>query len=327
MKFKCINCDKEFVSSEKHPECPMCSSHDVERITEFPWKKVLLIGAIVAIVILIIAIFANAGKDEFVNIVSNKGQNSVVVTISGPHYEEYKATLRRERDGKTIIGSRKKDKEKKQIITTYKELASIETSEKYTLKIEYIGKSEFAEKGKANNKTYKYSFAKLAAPPTTPQIVKVNISPRKLTKKVKTYTCTIDVDTVCKDKVEYSIDNSTWQTSNVFKGLQPNTYTFYVRNTKDHNLSDSKSMTLAPYSSAPLPTKDRINELLRKIAQTKDDKSFDYLREVIGSASIIGASNISDGNGLINDAYIRGTIYNVESISVKDGVIEEVTIK
>ncbi|WP_418262029.1 gliding motility-associated C-terminal domain-containing protein [Flavobacterium faecale] len=68
-------------------------------------------------------------------------------------------------------------------------------------------------------------------------------------------TCAIpsgSITIATQSGVEYSVNGSTYQASNVFSGLVPNSYTLYVRNTAD-NTCVSSSSTATTINAAPIP--------------------------------------------------------------------------
>ena len=73
--------------------------------------------------------------------------------------------------------------------------------------------------------------------------IQVNNSPNGATVNV---ISVIETNTT----LEYSIDNSTWQTSNQFTGLSPDTYTLYVRDNLGCNFSETFTVTDTSIRSA-----------------------------------------------------------------------------
>jgi gliding motility-associated-like protein len=96
-------------------------------------------------------------------------------------------------------------------------------------------------------------------PIPTPPIVPVMAS-------VVQPTCTISSGTIVvavQSAVEYSLNGTTYQTSNTFSGLAPNNYTLYVRNATDISCSvqSAASVTIDPLPPLPvLPTLAQITQ-------------------------------------------------------------------
>ena len=75
------------------------------------------------------------------------------------------------------------------------------------------------------------------------------------TSSVEQPTCAIPsgrISITTQLGVEYSLDGTTYQSSNVFSGLTPNTYTLYVRNTADTTCLTPSSVTIT-INAIPLP--------------------------------------------------------------------------
>ena len=148
-----------------------------------------------------------------------------------------------------------------------------------------------------------------------PQITKINKSPDRLTKEVKTYTITLitEGEKVKVGDTEFSIDGKNWQKTGDFKDVTGGKYTFYVRNRRDKSLQDQKEMFFEPFVDAPLPTIPQLNELLKQIADC-DDKASDELRQFGRILPVSGIANISNIEQLVRDACMNEIIYVVQKI-------------
>jgi hypothetical protein len=94
----------------------------------------------------------------------------------------------------------------------------------------------------------------------------VNVTPTAPAATITQPTCSVATGTITitsQSNAEYSIDNSTYQVSNVFSGLSPNTYTIYVRSTLTGNcvastgsqvVNAQPSVPTAPAATITQPT-------------------------------------------------------------------------
>ena len=151
--------------------------------------------------------------------------------------------------------------------------------------------------------------------PKIPQIIKINKSPDRLTKEVKTYTVTLLTEgkRVRLEDTEFSFDGKDWQKSAEFNNVQCGKYTFYARNKQDKSLQDQKEMFFECFVDVPLPTIPQLNALLKQIADC-DDKASDELRKFGKNLPVRGVSNVSDIEQLVRDACMNGVIYVVQKI-------------
>ena len=164
--------------------------------------------------------------------------------------------------------------------------------------------------------------------PQTPQITKINKSPDRLTKEVKTYTVTLITEgkKVSLEDTEFSLDGKDWQKSTEFKNVECGKYTFYARHKRDKSLQDQKEMYFECFVDVPVPTLSRLNELLKQIADC-DDAASDELRKFGKNLPVSGVANISNIEQLVRDACMNGVIYVVQKIETdKSGNLAAIII-
>jgi gliding motility-associated-like protein len=104
-------------------------------------------------------------------------------------------------------------------------------------------------------------------------------------------TCAIPSGTitiVTQTGVEYSLNGTTYQTSEMFSGLVPNTYTLYVRNIADHTCSVQSVFSVLVDALPPLPAVPTLVQIIQPTCL-----------EPTGSIEITPQSNVqySIGNG------------------------------
>jgi len=148
--------------------------------------------------------------------------------------------------------------------------------------------------------------------PQIPQIITINQSPNRLTKKGETYTVTL-ITAGKKEDTEFSFDGKDWQKSSEFTNVNCGKYTFYARNKHDKSLQCQKEMYFECFVDVPLPTIPQLNELLKQIADC-DDTASDELRKFGKNLPVHGVSNISNIEQLVRDACMNGVIYVVQTI-------------
>ncbi|RBN48920.1 gliding motility-associated C-terminal domain-containing protein [Flavobacterium psychrolimnae] len=107
--------------------------------------------------------------------------------------------------------------------------------------------------------TYTFTVTSLNNCPSVPAAVTINAVPLlpvvPTTASVAQPTCAIpsgSISITTQSGVEYSLDDTTYQSSNTFSGLAPNNYTLYVRNTAD-NTCVTPSSSVITINTVPFP--------------------------------------------------------------------------
>ena len=151
--------------------------------------------------------------------------------------------------------------------------------------------------------------------PQIPQITKINYSPDRLTKEVKTYTVTLLTEgkKVTVENTEFSLDGKNWQKSAEFVNVKCGKYTFYARNKNYKSLQDKKEMYFECFVDVPLPTISQLNELLKHIADC-DDQASDELRKFGKNLPVRGVDDAGNIEQLVRNACINGITYIVQKI-------------
>jgi gliding motility-associated-like protein len=99
------------------------------------------------------------------------------------------------------------------------------------------------------------AFSCTSAPTSTVSINALQIPAVPTTTSIIQPTCAIQTGTITiatQSGVEYSINGTTWQSSNIFSGLTPGTYFYSVRNLVDNTCSVT-SATPAVINALPIP--------------------------------------------------------------------------
>jgi len=164
--------------------------------------------------------------------------------------------------------------------------------------------------------------------PQVPQITKINKSPDKLTKDDETYTVTLvtEGEKETLQDMEFSMDGKYWQNIGEFKDVKGGKHTFYARNKRDRSLQDKKEMYFEPFVEIQIPTNSQLNEYLKQIANY-DEMAIDNMRKCLGNDCCVkGVENIKNVQELIMDITIKGTIYSVTNIEMKDGYVISISI-
>lgn len=313
-KYRCLNqnCNNLWETDEDPFTCPSCGESNFKKeASSNSWVKwsVIAIVSILALIILIRACSSN-GKTTVKTDVNTK-ICQLKVSIEGNHKSEYSIVLRK--DG--VVHGRKDNKSN----AIFNQLNGT-----YTLDIIFRGKG-----GIPQINGYKKVFS-FTAPPSTPQITTITPSPSKLTSPKKRYSITIATDEtiVPLAETEFSSDGTTWQNSEVFNFIAAGTHTFYVRNSKQHDLIDSRQIILEPFIPTPPPTVAQLNELLKKIASCDDDAS-DKMKRILGATlTVEGVTYINTIQQLVTDACTMNKLYEVKRINLNEsGIVVSIEIK
>lgn len=336
MQYKCNDCNHKFSSEEDYPECPNadCRSNNVQLIrNSFSAKKVVIgiVAIIVALLAIILIIKSCSPPDTKISANQfDETNGSIIVEIKGEHQFEFEIDLIRDEDGVSMGKSAANigkfaQKDAKSRKKTYDNLASTEKDISYTLKVIYKGENNDQSK---YNFTKQFSFPKIEAV-CQPSINNIDLNPTILTNSSQKYAVTVHIASTCKDKMEYSIDGTKWQSSNVFQNIPGNNqkvYTFYVRNTNDPTLTDQKDRLLPEYKKIPIPTDAELTNLLSQIAH-KNQTALDKFIELVSNAKVKGVKNINDGTALANEVYIQQQPFQVINVDVQNGVLVSITVK
>lgn len=159
-----------------------------------------------------------------------------------------------------------------------------------------------------------------------PQIIKIDPTPKKLTKEVQTYTVTLKTEgkKVTLEDTEFSIDGKNWQPSSEFKNVKGGKYTFYARNKKGQSLQSKREIYFEPFVDLPAPTISQLNALLKQIC---DDKANDALLKYGRNLPVRGVADISNMEQLVRDACINEVVYIVQKIETdKNGNLAAIII-
>ena len=297
MKYKCKDCEHVFESDQTVFECPQCGGTNIVEQGCFfrKHKKLIVIFSVILGVLLLFNICTNNNKTT-VNVKYDPTSQKLEVELKGAKVDEYNVIITR--DGDVFTTQKFKDKSLKFIFNVPGE---------YRLQVKYIGSGKMPELSTFPKGPWIVQPPKPGDEPIgiqTPQILEVKIL--KTNTQSKTYSVKIitDVKVVPLIDSEFSIDNSSFQSSDVFNNLNPGFYTFYARNIRDNSLIHQFQFNLPPISPPTSISDAELNNLLRKIANG-DTNAFDrWRKEVDGSQPlpVSGAQSISNSYELVIDA-------------------------
>lgn len=297
MKYKCKDCEHVFESDQTVFECPQCGGTNIVEQGGFfrKHKKLIVIFSVILGVLLLFNIITNNNKTT-VNVKYDPTSQRLEVELKGAKVNEYNIILTRE--GELFTTQRFKDKSLK---------FTFNVPGEYRLQVKYIGSGQMPElstfpKGPwiihekdtvVDTLVYK-----------TPQILEIKIQNTNISAKTYTVKVITDVTVVPLSDTEFSIDNSNYQSSDIFN-LRPGFYTFYARNIQDQSLINQFQFNLPPLPDTPNVLSDAdLNTLLKRIANG-DTNAFDSWRSKVDGAQplpVTGAPFISNSYELVQDA-------------------------
>lgn len=299
MKYKCKDCEHVFESDQTVFECPQCGGTNiVEQGGFFKKHKILIVIFSVILGVLVLFNICTNNNKTTVNVKYDPASQRLEVELKGAKVNEYNIILTRE--GELFTTQRFRDKSLK---------FTFNVPGEYRLQVKYIGSGQMPELS---------TFPKgpwIVPPPetggggdegnNTPQIVEIKILNANTQSRTYSVKVVTDVNAVSLSDTEFSIDNSSFQSSDVFNNLNPGFYTFYVRNIKNNSLVHQSHYNLPTPPDAPKPLSDaELNQLLKKIANG-DTQAFDSWRSKVDGAQplpVTGAPFISNSYELVQDA-------------------------
>lgn len=295
MKYKCKDCEHIFESDQTVFECPQCGGTNIVEVGNpfTKYKKPIIIVSVIIAILLLWKIIVPDGS-TIVTVKYNQGSQKLEVELDGEQVDQYNIIVTR--DGSEF--STKKFKGKPVNF-------NFNVPGEYRLQVKFAGKGKIPEISKYNKGPWIIEPSIPGDEPIgiqTPQILEVKIL--KTNTQSKTYSVKIitDVKVVPLIDSEFSIDNSSFQSSDVFNNLNPGFYTFYVRNIKDNSLTHQFQFNLPP---PPTSLSDaELNQLLKRIANG-DTQAFDSWRNKVDGVQplpVTGAQSISNSYELVIDA-------------------------
>lgn len=325
-KYKCSNpqCGYEWQSESEPFECPICKGSAIETLKESKTKGKIsrylwLILSLIAITIAI-GIFLLTDKKTTVSTSADYVQNTITVEIKGAHQNDYRVQLMK--DG-VVYDVKENDSD-----ITFK----IAAEGTYSIMLIYIGEGDAPETPKFQD-TFTFEETPIDMPDDegpddaiNPQIIKIDQTPKTPSDQ---YAIKIKIN-LKGDKTklaEYSMDDGSWQKSNIFKNVEPGKHVFAVRNKKNESLSNTKSLTLeqpiaiSPKGEVIIPgektsvklDKSLIDNLLSKIFKGNEDAGDELLKLLGQNTPVTGVSHIQNVFDLQLDAYTnRYTVVDLE---------------
>lgn len=302
MKYKCKDCEHVFESDQTVFECPQCGGTNIVEDGNFCTrnKKLCRILAVVITVLIFLLLIPDCKGTKVDVDTSKKGK--IVVSLKGEKINQYNIIVTR--DGSVFSTKKFKDKPVN---------FSFNVPGEYRLQVKFVGKGKMPEISTYNKGPWIIQPGVTIEGPKPPQILEVKI--QNTNTKLKIYSVKVITDTkaVPLSDTEFSIDNSNYQSSDIFADLKPGFYTFYVRNAQDQSLINQFQFNLPPPPVGP-PSDADLNDLLRRIANG-DIKAFRSWRKNVDGASSVfveGAKFISNSYELVQDAKTQGTIYTIK---------------
>lgn len=291
MKYKCKDCEHVFESDQTVFECPQCGGTNIVEDSNFfnKYKRPIIIISIIIAILLLFKLCRVDGTT--INAKYDKVSQRLEVELEGEKVDQYKIIVTR--DGSDFSEKKFKDKPIN---------FSFDVPGEYRLQVKYVGKGEMPQISKYDKGPWIIEPPKPGDEPIgiqTPQILEVKI--QNTNSKLKTYSVKVITDTkaVPLSDTEFSIDNTNYQSSDIFADLKPGLYTFYVRHTQDQSLINQFQFNLP---TPPDPTKvlsdADLNSLLKRIAKG-DDKAVEEWKNAVEGPPAIKVA----GMEFIDDSY------------------------
>jgi len=312
MKYKCKDCEHVFESDQTVFECPQCGKPNIISVETFwnKYKKPIIIASVIIALLLMLKICSSDGTT--VKVEYNTESHKLEVELEGEKVNQYKIIVTR--DGSELSTKLYKDKPVN---------FSFDIPGEYRLQVKFTGNGEMPQL--SPYKKGPWSIEK-PEPPKVPQILEVKIL--STDTKTKTYSVKIitDVNVVPMTDTEFSVDNSTYQSSDVFN-LRPGFYTFYARNMINDSIGTSK-MNLPDIVVKEPITDVELNKLLRKIANGDTDAFNRWRKEVDGvqPLPVSGVQFISNSYELAQDAITQNKVYIVRTQRDNNGRILRIIV-
>jgi hypothetical protein len=319
MKYKCKDCEHVFESDQTVFECPQCGGTNIVEDGNFCTRNKKLCKILAAVItVLILLLLIPDCKGTKVDVDDSK-KGKIVVSLNGEQVDQYNIIVTR--DGSDFSTKQYKDKPVN---------FNFDVPGEYRLQVKFIGKGKMPELSSYNKGPWIVEPPKQGQKqvgPAIPQISEVKI----LNTDTKTKTYTVKIITVVKavplTDTEFSVDNSTYQSSDIFADLKPGLYTFYVRNVQDQSLINQFQFNLPPPPSNVLSDAD-LNNLLARIAKG-DIKAFRSWRKNVDGAQpvpVSGVEFISDSYELAQDAITSKRVYSVRTQRDGDNKILKIIV-
>lgn len=309
MKYKCIDCGA--IYDEEIQECRDCGGK-VRKVNDRNKKSMFVVLAVFVFAIALISLMTCSKKDTTVaNVTYDKVESRLVVELEGDKVSDgkrsnYRITLLRNGN---VFGSP---------ISRSKVSKVIDAEGTYEVEIRWVNSREDAPELRWNGVR---SFV-VEGIPVAPLFLSVDVVSKDF--KTQSYVVSISMDTsvVPQLETEFSSDGKQYQSSPVFKGLKPGSYTFYARNTRDNSLVNTYRKEMYPIKRDVISDAE-INKLLNRIA-SGDYKAYDaFIAQVEAGQRIkvTGLKNVSNSSELID--YIDAT-RNQVSVSTKRNADNEI---
>lgn len=309
MKYKCNDCGHIFESTQTVFECPKCGGVNIAEVGGFfnKYKKIIVIMSVIIAALLLLKM-CNSNNETTVNVKYDHTSQRLEVELKGAKIDEYNIIITRE--GDLFTNQKFKDKSLKFTFSVPGE---------YRLQVKYTGSDKMPKLSTYPKGPWivspQVTGVEPAGVPITPQILDVRIQNTNINTNTYTVKVVTNVNAVPLSETVFSLDNSTYQSSDTFNNLSPGFYTFYARNTRDNTLIDQFQFNL-PTPPSPTNLSDaELNQLLIRIARGDDNAVRNWREEVEGPPAIIveGMNFIADSYALRQHVRTQGVIVTVHT--------------
>ena len=306
MKYKCKDCEHIFESDQTVFECPQCGGTNIVEEGNFftKYKRPIIIVSIIIAILLLLKLCCGVDGTT-VNVKYDNESQRLEVELEGEKIEQYSIIVIR--DGSEFSTKKYKDKPLN---------FSFDVPGEYRLQVKFVGNDKMPQISTYNKGPWIIPPGETIQGPITPQILEVRIQNTNTQSRNYTVKVITDINKVPLSDTEFSIDNSNYQSSDIFADLKPGLYTFYVRNAQDQSLINQFQFNLP---TPPDPTKvlsdADLNTLLKRIANG-DTNAFDRWRKEVDGAQplpVAGVQFISNSYELAQDAITQNKVYTVRT--------------
>ncbi len=337
-KYRCTNCDYKWEAQDEPFECPKCHSANIESgsgggsmgdaMKKYWWVIVA------ALVVAALAVFLLMPKNSTgVHVDANTEDGMMTVKLTGKHAGEYVIMLNN--------GEKRFATSPDSTVAVFTDLVG-----EYVLDLIYTGtgetpkvrdyekkyvfpnKMEATIEDESENPSIENLDETLGRTTNKPEIRRVIPTPSRISKG-ESYKITVELSkqgcTVAE--AEFSLDNSTWQKSPVFTGLEPGNYVIYARNASNTKLTHSTSILLDEPGAGKCLSESDVNKLLEGIANYDDKAQIELKKYVTNSTPVKGAEAdfITTAQGLISET--SGELkYRVTAVQCNGKKIESLTV-
>lgn len=299
-KYTCLDCGHNFEGDLSTMQCPSCGSSNIKRAGGVPWKYV---GIVVAVVCVIIFIFAISGGDDKLEATLQLNSGTIVIEVDGV------SATKLDKDYKVVVYDQSNKEHgvtpfvKKKNIAQYSTLHLME-GQSYSFNIE--------RKDGASIKNLRWKTSNVYNVPVAPVKPEIDHIDTGVADHVNLVWNNIKVVMKKKGNFSYSIIAGNFQDDSVFNNIKPGDYTIVVKN--EESVTDSQPILLNNIEKLDPPlTLKQVQDIFNKVSAKKMGVS--EAHDKLGKGNV-GLAKSIDGveslYGALFEAYM-GQKYKVNS--------------